>query len=477
MNLFDNCFKNILQLLVMVVSLNASIANANEIINQPPNVIVIFTDDQGYEDVGIFGGDHVETPQLDKMAAEGMQLTDFYVAAPLCTPSRSALMTGSYPRRIDMATGSKFPVLLAGDAKGLNPDEITLAEIMKSQGYVTGMFGKWHLGDQVEFMPTKQGFDEFFGLPYSHDISPKHRRQADFKFPDLPLLEGETVIEVNPDPEYLTRRITDKAINFIERNQEKPFFVYLPHPMPHGPWHVSKEFMTTIGNQTKKNFGFTEQQVRQGKKVAMYPLVIGELDQAVGEIIDTSDNGPIGKRNPDGSERLLAGHKTKTQEGGLRVPTIVWAPGKIAQGSVSHELTTSMDIFPTIAWLAGAKLPTDRIIDGKNIWPILTGENGAKSPHEAFFYFRENTIEAVRKGQWKLAIKGDSPGLYHLAKDISEKHDLSPQYPDKITELTALITQFEAGLGIDKQGLCSQCRPAGYVDDPQFLSLPTKALH
>lgn len=453
---------------------------------KPPNFIVIFTDDQGYQDVGAFGGDHVYTPNLDQMAQEGMLLTDFYVAAPLCTPSRAALMTASYPRRIDMAVGSEFPVLLAGDRKGLNPTEVTIAEVLKSSGYATGMFGKWHLGDQPQFMPTKQGFDEFFGLPYSHDIAPTHKRQAYFQFPDLPLLEGEQVIEVNPDPSLLTRRFTDKAIDFINRNQHNPFFVYLPFPMPHMPLHVSEAFLKTIDEDKKQLLGITDEDIEARNKKAMYPLVIAELDQAIGQIIDrleqldlasntivifTSDNGPSGHNHSDGSKRLLAGRKTLTLEGGQREPAIVWGPGHIPSGSSSAELTTAMDILPTLAHLAGARLPQDKVIDGKNIWPILSGQDNAKSPHQAFYFYKQNTLEAVRSGDYKLAIQGKRPGLYNLKIDPGETQDLSAQLPKKVDELKALIQNFEAELGIDPSGQCTHCRPAGYVKQPEVLSL------
>ena len=203
----------------------------NQVVTSKPNIVIIFTDDQGYGDLSCFGGQHVYTPNIDIMASEGAKLTSFYMASPLCTPSRAALMTGSYPRRVGMEPpssltvdlphvpeGKRFPVCLAGDGNGLNPNEVTLAEMAQSAGYRTGMFGKWHLGDQPEFLPTKQGFEEFFGLPYSHDISPKHPRQAAFQFPDLPLLEGEEVIELNPDPNYLTRRITERAVKFIKKS-------------------------------------------------------------------------------------------------------------------------------------------------------------------------------------------------------------------------------------------------------------------
>ena len=205
----------------------------------PPNFVIIFTDDQGYGDLSCYGGEHVDTPRIDRLAAEGSRLTSFYVAAPVCTPSRAGLMTGCYPTRIGMGKGSKHGVLLAGDAKGLNPEEITIAEVLKSVGYRTGMFGKWHLGDQPEFLPTRQGFDEYFGIPYSHDIHPFHPRQGHYQFPPLPLLDGETVVEMDPDADHLTERITEHAVEFIEDNKGGPFFLYVPHPIPHAPLHVS----------------------------------------------------------------------------------------------------------------------------------------------------------------------------------------------------------------------------------------------
>ena len=217
-----------------------------------PNFVIIFTDDQGYADLGCFGGQHVNTPRIDQMAEEGIRLTSFYVAAPVCTPSRAALMTGCYPKRIDMAMGSSFGVLLAADPKGLNPEEVTIAELLKIEGYKTGMFGKWHLGDHPSFMPTNQGFDEFFGIPYSHNIHPFHPNQSTHHFPSLPLLDGEKVIEMNPDMDQMTQRITKRAVQFIEDNKENPFFLYIPNPMPHTPLHASEEYMVDVSTATKE---------------------------------------------------------------------------------------------------------------------------------------------------------------------------------------------------------------------------------
>ena len=207
-------------LILLYLGLAPSLAFAAE-----PNFVVVFTDDQGYGDLSCFGANHVDTPRIDRMAAEGSRITSFYVAASVCTPSRAALMTGCYPKRVNMATGDNFGVLLAGDRKGLNPNEITIAEVLKAAGYKTGMFGKWHLGDQPEFLPTRQGFDEFFGIPFSHDIHPFHPRQDHYNFPPLPLLENETVIEMDPDADYLTKRITERAVPFIEKNKDGPFLL------------------------------------------------------------------------------------------------------------------------------------------------------------------------------------------------------------------------------------------------------------
>jgi arylsulfatase A-like enzyme len=236
--------------------------------------------------VGCFGGKHVNTPVLDKLAREGAKLTSFYVPAAVCTPSRAGLMTGSYPLRVSMHTGSKFGVLLAGDAKGLNPDEITIPEVLKKAGYATGMFGKWHLGDQPEFLPTRQGFDEFFGIPYSHDIHPFHPRQSHFKFPPLPLLDQEEVIEMDPDADQLTKRFTERAVAFIEKNHEKPFFLYVPHPIPHKPLHVSDAFKEQIPDGLKSQLANEpEGKIDYKLRDKIFRQAIAEIDWSVGQII------------------------------------------------------------------------------------------------------------------------------------------------------------------------------------------------
>lgn len=440
--------------------------------HRPPNFIIIFTDDQGYADLGCFGGNHVKTPRIDQMAAEGTKLTSFYVAAPLCTPSRAALMTGSYPKRVGLATGSHFPVLLAADSKGLNPKEITIAEILKKAGYKTGMFGKWHLGDQPEFLPTRQGFDEFFGIPYSHDIHPYHQNQKKFNFPPLPLLEGETVVETNPDADYLNKRITERAVRFIEENKDEPFFVYLPHTSPHRPLLASPEFMDDAPEEVKQALAKENNTVDYKTRDKIYPQTIAEIDWSVGQVLDvlkkngldqntlvifTSDNGPV-----IGSAKPLRGKKGSTFEGGMRMPTVVWWPGKINAGQVNNELVTAMDLLPTMAHLAGAKIPSDRVIDGKDIFSVLQGKG--KSPHKMFFYYSKETLEAVRSGKWKLRISGrHSPALYNLENDISESKDVLEQYPKIATRLRKAAFEFDLQLS-------KNIRQAGFVEKPNVLS-------
>ncbi len=335
-----------------------------------PNIIIIFTDDQGYGDLASYGNAEMNTPNTDRMAAEGMRFTDFYVAAGVCTPSRAALLTGCYPKRISLAYRVIFPY----STTGLNPKEITIADMLREQGYATGIFGKWHLGHHLPFLPTRQGFDYYFGIPYSNDMAHLNYQHADdFLVGTLPLFRNEEVIETDPDQRYLTRRFTEEAINFITSHRDEPFFVYLPHVMPHLPIASSHHF------EGQSEYG-------------LYGDVIEELDWSVGQILNhleilglddntlvifTSDNGAqqwegeggwvwtpdrIGRPTrgdvtyPHGSNGPLRGAKNSTWEGGMRVPFIIRWPGKIPAGSVSGELVTAMDILPTIARLTGARV-------------------------------------------------------------------------------------------------------------------------
>ena len=453
-----------------------------------PNFIVILTDDQGYADLSCFGGQHVKTPRIDKMAEEGMKLTSFYMAGSVCTPSRSALITGSYPKRMGMTD-----VFLAKDKRGLNPDEITIAELLKSAGYSTGIFGKWHLGDQPEFLPTRQGFDEFFGLPYSHDIHPFHLNNKKHNFPPLPLLEGEKVIELEPDADYLTKRITERSVNFIERHKDKPFFLYVPHPIPHRPIHMSPPFMEDVPDSIKvilekeKDSGRIDYLTRD----KIYNHAISEIDWSVGQILDalkrhgidentfvifSSDNGPsIGQAAP------LTGMKGSSYEGGMRVPTVVRWPKAIPSGLVNDKLMTAMDLLPMFANIAGLEIPSDRVIDGRDILPALIGE--AESPHDAFFYYQKDKLRAVRSGKWKLHLgrentrdkkgkiykrgKGSSSpitALYDLEADMSEQNNILEAHPDIVELLHAYAKVFE-------EELAKNTRPTGITENLEPLTI------
>ncbi len=423
-----------------------------------PNVIMIFTDDQGYQDVGVYGAKGFETPHLDRMADEGVHFTDFYVGAPICTPSRAALMTGCYPQRIGL------PYVLGPDSEiGLHPDEVTIAEMLTPLGYATACYGKWHLGDHPEFLPMSHGFDDYFGLPYSNDMWPKHPTHPQ-NYPPLPLIEGEKVIETNPDQTQLTTQYTQRAVRFIQDNKDQPFFLYLAHSMPHVPLFVSDKFK-----------GKSEQ--------GLYGDVIMEIDWSVGQIMNTlrdlsldedtlviftADNGPwLRYGDHAGSAKPLREGKHTVFDGGQREPCIMWWPGHIAGGQVCREITTAMDILPTIAHLTGAPLPTHPI-DGRNIWPLMRGDDNAKSPHEAFYYYHVWELKAVRSGQWKLHFphewrdivspgSGGMPGditnrhielsLFNLETDVGEERNVAADHPDVVERLSALGEKMRAELG------------------------------
>ena len=401
-----------------------------------PNFVIIFTDDQGYADVGCYGAKGFSTPNIDRMAAEGMKFTDFYSAAAICSPSRAALLTGCYPPRVSIPK-----VLFPKDNVGLNPDEVTIADLLKARGYTTACIGKWHLGHLPKFLPTRQGFDYYFGIPYSNDMWPQNLK----RYPELPLIENEKTIELSPDQRLLTKRYTEKAVEFIKNNKDRPFLVYLPHTMPHIPLFVSEKF--------------------EGKSQrGLYGDVIEEIDWSVGEILKTlkelgldektlviftSDNGPwLSKGERGGSALPLRDGKFSTYEGGMRVPCIMRWPGRIEAGTVCSEVAATIDFLPTLAKLAGTEPPTDRIIDGKNIYGLMT-QPGAGSPHEAFFYYSKLRLNAVRSGKWKLVFKRKkSPkALYNLQDDIGEQHDVSAQYPDVVRRLTALAEKIREDIG------------------------------
>ncbi len=422
-----------------------------------PNIIIIFTDDQGYADLGCYGAEGFATPNLDQMANEGMRFTNFYVAASVCSPSRAALLTGSYPARVGVPS-----VLHPVSPTGLDPSEITIAEIFKEQGYATACVGKWHVGDHPTMMPTNQGFDEYFGIPYSNDMWPwrndyKKESPPSDLFPDLPLYKNDQIIERNPDQNQITKRYTEFALRFIEKYKDEPFFLYLPHTMPHIPLGVSEKF---AGKTAYGRYGDVIEEIDWSTGEILKALKILNLDKKT-LVVFTSDNGPwLTYGTHAGRAYPLREGKSTTFEGGQRVPCIMRWPGKIPAGSINNELVTTMDFLPTFAGLTGGAMPEDRVIDGKDIWSLMRGEPGARSPYKAFFYHQPSGLEAVRSGPWKLhfphryrqqAGKGGVDGfpagaadasiglsLFNLETDIGETKNLADQHPEIVEKLTTL---------------------------------------
>lgn len=446
-----------------------------------PNFIVIFCDDMGFGDIGCDGSTKHRTPNIDRMASEGTRFTSFYSTSGVCTPSRASLMTGCYPRRVNMHQGSNGgPVVWPSDPKGLNPNEITIADMLKEQGYATACIGKWHLGDQPEFLPNNQGFDYYFGIPYSNDMGPWLREGI----PPIPLIRNEEVIEAPINQHTMTKRFTEETIKFITENKNDPFFVYLPHPMPHEPYFVRSKFKGKSDNGD-------------------YGDVIEEIDWSTGQILDalrklglddntlvifTSDNGAnrsgLTFKDRDGVIRFqrgsnlpFSGWKGSTEEGGMRMPCVMRYPGKIPAGRTCDELTTTMDILPTFAKISGSKVDKDRIIDGKDIWPIMAGEKGAKSPHQVFYYYRIAQLQAVRSGKWKLCLPLKNKSkvsifrLYDVKTDLGEKNNLADKHPEVVKRLAALAEKAREELG-DKDRPGKGQRPAGWVDNPKPMLLP-----
>jgi arylsulfatase A len=429
-------------------------------VERPPNFVLIYCDDLGYADIGPFGAQGYATPHLDRMAQEGMKLTRFVSAAAVCSASRAALLTGCYPQRVGIL-GALGP----GAKVGIHEDEILISELLKARGYATAIFGKWHLGDHPRFLPTRHGFDRYFGLPYSNDMWP-HHPTAGNRYPPLPLIEGEQVIQTMPDQSQLTTWYTERAVAFIREHKDRPFFLYLPHSMPHVPLFVSDKFK-----------GKTER--------GLFGDVIAEIDWSVGEILKTlaelgldehtlvffsSDNGPwLSYGNHAGSAGPLREGKGTTFNGGHYEPTLARWPGKIPPGSTCRELASTLDILPTFARLAGAELPTDRVIDGRDIWPLLSDQPGARTPHEVFYYYWNNGLEAVESGPWKLHLpheyrtlagepgKDGRPGpykqarielaLFNIEQDIGEQHDVAAQHPQVVQRLLALAEKAREDLG------------------------------
>ncbi len=444
-------------------------APQKEASQKPPNIVLIFTDDQGYRDVGVFGANDIATPHLDQMATDGIKLTNYYAAQAVCSASRAGILTGCYPNRIGIHSA-----MMPNSKKGLHPSETTLAEMLQNQGYRTGIFGKWHLGDHPDFLPTKNGFDEWFGIPYSNDMWPLHPLQGPvFDFGPLPLYENEMIIDTLTDQSQLTTQITERGIDFIHRHKDKPFFLYVPHPQPHVPLFVSDKF------KGKSDRG-------------LYGDVIMEIDWSVGQILDalkvdgledntlvmfTSDNGPwLAYGNHAGSALPFREGKGTAWEGGQREPFIARYPNKLPKGITIDVPVMAIDILPTIAEITDATLP-EKTIDGKSVWKVFTGESD-ESPQEAyFFYYRVNELFGVRYGKWKLyfphtyrSMNGQEPGkdglpgeykmidleaieLYDLEADKSETNNVAEEHPEVVEKIKLLANTMRSRLGDSLLGL------------------------
>jgi arylsulfatase A len=461
-----------LALLCATLALSCSDAGSD----RPPNVVVFLTDDQGYGDVAAFGATDVATPSFDRLAAGGMRLTSFY-SAPTCTPSRAMLLTGAYGQRVS-APAAYYP----WSNDGLAPEELTLAEMLRDRGYATGLVGKWHLGHRPPFLPTRQGFDEYFGIPYSNDMGRVNPLDLSI-YPDLPLLDGEIVIETEPDQSQLVRRYTERATDFIARHADQPFFLEIAHSMPHWPISASDRFRGTSPR-------------------GLYGDVIAEVDWSMGQVLDAlathgiddrtlvlfvSDNGPwLVFGNHAGSAGPLREGKSTSFEGGVRVPAVVRWPGHVPAGSSSGAVLGLADVVPTVAHLTGAKLPDDRTLDGHDAWPVLSGENEAAFADRVWLVHRVGGLEAVRRGRWKLHLPhpyehivvpgvDGAPGiteqreiglaLFDLESDLGETRDVAAEHPDVVAELQAIAEASRDDLGDVLTGRTgSGVRPDGLWD-------------
>jgi arylsulfatase A len=449
-----------------------------------PNFVIFLMDDMGYGDIGAFGSKLNRTPHCDQMAREGMRLASFY-AAPVCTPSRAALLTGCYAKRVSLPQ-----VIFPASKIGLSADEHTIAGLLKQQGYSTMAIGKWHVGDQPEFLPTHRGFDHYLGLPYSNDMGGEWNGAPDVpagkRKPPLPLVRDENVVETlkGPDQDKLTGMYTDEAVKFIREHKEGPFFLYLAHTAVHVPLHPGPDFRGKSQNGAYGDW-VEEADASAGRVLE----TLRELKLAENTlVIFSSDNGPWLIQGKDGGTAgPLRGGKGGTYEGGVREPTIAWWPGHIAPGTSCDAVAGEIDLLPTIVKLAGGSVPTDRKIDGADIAPLLLGQS-TQSPRAAQFYFDGNRLEAVRSGPWKLAIvrqqertraSGEAkpptpkepftPKLYNLDSDIGETKDVAADHPDVVERLQKLVAEMDADLGKTKRG--QGVRDPGRVENPKPLLL------
>jgi arylsulfatase len=453
----DSIFRITLIFVFLVSSEFVSLAQSDK-----PNIILIFIDDMGYGDLGTYGS-NIPTPNLDQMAEEGLKFTNFYVAQAVCSASRAALLTGTYSNRLGIHGA------LDHMAKhGLNPEETTIAEMLKPMGYRTGMFGKWHLGHHPEFLPTNQGFDEFYGIPYSNDMWPNHPQTKNY-YPPLPLYQNEKVVDtLHSDQSMLTTDFTTKAVDFIGRNKENPFFLYLAHPMPHVPLFVSNKFK---GKSPKGLYGDVVMEIDWSVGEVMKALRENGLEEKT-LVIFLSDNGPwLSYSGHSGSAGPLKEGKGTSWDGGVKVPAIMKWKGKIPEGMVQENPAMSIDILPTIAHITGAALPT-LPIDGKSIYPMLANKNKTSNQEVYFIYYNRNELQAVVMGDWKLyfphkyrsiapsqpirndgnpieyyMIEMEESELYHIPSDPSESRNVIDQNPGIVSKMNALAEKARVDMG------------------------------
>lgn len=446
-----------------------------------PNVVVIFIDDMGYADIGPFGVEGIETPHLDRMAREGRVFSDFYVTQAVCSASRAGLLTGCYNVRVGIL-GALGP----GAKHGINSAEITIAEICKQKEYATACYGKWHLGHHQAFLPLQHGFDDYFGLPYSNDMWPFHPTAGN-RFPDLPLIEKNKVVNrkvTARDQERLTTQYTQRAVQFIDANKDRPFFLYVPHSMVHVPLYVSDKFR---GKSERGLFGDVVMEIDWSVGQIMSALERHKIDDNT-LVIFTADNGPwLSYGDHAGSVGPLREGKGTMFDGGCREPTVMWWPGKIPAGSRCSEPAMTIDILPTVAHLIGAPLPKHKI-DGKNIWPLISGQEGAKSPHEAYFFYYGDQLQAMRMGRWKLhfphnyrSLNGGVGGtggrptayeqnrielsLFDLQLDPGETTDVLSRFPDVVARMNKLADDMRQDLGDTKKFPGKGRRQPGRLSD------------
>jgi arylsulfatase A-like enzyme len=446
----------------------AVLGSAAPSLARQPNVVVIFIDDLGYGDIGPYGATKQRTPHLDRMAKEGMKLTSFY-ATPVCSVSRAQMMTGCYGARVSVP-GVYFP----GQSVGLNPAEVTVAERLKEKGYATQMVGKWHLGDQPEFLPTRQGFDHYLGIPYSNDML---KKSAETKVPVVPLLRDEKIAELM-DGEGQRRMVelyTKEAVDFIGHNKDKPFYLYFAHNAVHTPIYPGATF---AGKSQNGRFGDWVEEVDWSVGQVLDALRSQGLDKDT-LVVFTSDNGPWLTRGADGgSAGPLRGGKGSTWEGGVRVPTLAWWPGRVPAGSVNDAVAATIDLLPTFVSLAGGTVPATPVIDGRDITSILLGQS-KESAREAHYYFAGYNLQAVRQGRWKLAMSPQPEGmgkqeaktptgmrLYDLDAEIGEQTDVAAQHPEVVAKLKALADKISAEIGGKEP---TARRPAGEVKGAKTL--------